>query len=103
MKKLLRHTMLFLTVSALLLAGGTAVYASQVKVSISTLDTAARAVRSKVATNANSTSQTSQSEKAGKASFSSWFFQPFKGGTGAAQSDKVLSNVKVFPNPSGET
>ncbi len=98
MKKLLRYTLLVLTVSTLVLMGGMAVYATQGSVSSALAD-------SINTTNTKNTGlqQKQESAKASGSFFSSWFFQPFRNNSQSSESEKLLSNVKVFPNPTVET
>mgnify|MGYP001091424544 CR=1 FL=1 len=96
MKRLLRNTFLFLTVSILVLMGGMAVYATESEVS-SNLADSTQAVQVK-----NTQAQQKQTTAKSAASFiSSWFIQPFRNSEQSA-SEKLLSNVKVFPNPTVE-
>lgn len=97
MKKLLRYTLLFLTVSTLVLMGEMAVYANHASVSSSLTDSTQN-------NRANNLIEKPVQEpaKASTSFFSSWFFQPFRNNTQSG-SEKLLSNVKVFPNPTVET
>ena len=97
MKRLLRNTFLFLTVGILVLMGGMAVYATESEVS-SNLADSTQAVQVK-----NTQAQQKQTTAKSAASFiSSWFIQPFRNSE-QSSSEKLLSNVKVFPNPTVET
>lgn len=97
MKRLLRNTFLFLTVSILVLMGGMAVYATESTASFNLTDST-QAVQAK-----NTQAQQKQTSTKSAVSFiSSWFVQPSKNSEQSG-SEKLLSNVKVFPNPTVET
>jgi len=101
MRRLLRNTILVLTVGSFMLMGGMAVYANE-----STISTSVASISADSTENIQSkTSATQQRQEATRSSgsiFTSWFFQPFKGNS-QADTEKLLSNVKVFPNPTVET
>lgn len=106
MKKLLRYILLVFTVSSLLLAGGMAVFAGQAagvsSLSQDTVVTARAQERGKESAESGKQS-TQENSRSSRSFFSSWFLQPFRSANNEVRSDKVLSSVKVFPNPSGET
>jgi len=109
MKRLLRHTVVVFTVCSLSLASGMVVFAAQDAVSSLSLDTAVVTSRTQErgAETVNRKEQAQSAQEANRSTrsfFAAWFLQPFRSSSGNnIQSDKLLSNVKVLPNPSGET
>lgn len=92
MRKLLHHTFLTLTVSTVLFVGGA-------DAALSSATMADTAVVVKVNEAKSSTLQVSTAEKRAERSFFSSFrnFFPFR--INNVDNDKLLSSVKVFPNP----
>lgn len=96
MKKSLRNTFMVTTVSIYMLMGVFSVYANNTSVeAASTLDTVEFTL-------ADPSDQSPMASKNSNSFFSNWFLSPSKNNTQSA-SDKLLSNVKVFPNPTVET
>jgi hypothetical protein len=96
MKKSLRNTFMVTTVSIYMLMGVLSVYANDTSVEA---DIKSDTVEF---TFADPSDQSPSTSKSSNSFFSNWFLSPFKGNTQNA-SDKLLSNVKVFPNPTVET
>lgn len=104
MKKLLRYTLLIFTVSTLSVASGMAVFAGQEGISSLHLDTVTTVrTQESVESAHRSTRSTQGGDRSLRSFFSSWFSQPVRSAPAHVQSDKLLSNVKVFPHSSGES
>ena len=96
MRKLLRYTLLVSTVCALVQMGGMAVYASQS--SASSITDSTNTIQAKTTT----VQQEQEAAKSSGSFFVSRFFQPFRSNS-QTETEKLISNVKVFPNPTVET
>lgn len=106
MRKFLRHTVLITILSTIVLSGMAGVYATQKADHF--LDSLIRVSENSGSGQLHNLQQASlQTESSARASsgrsfFPSWFSQSFRSG-GQVQNEKLLSNVKVFPNPTAET
>lgn len=122
MKRYLRHTILAFTFSASVLFGGMAVYGTPgtsttafslerasssllVIIHSSLADTSILVTNNPAstqgATQDPSSSQANTPNKTARSFFSNWFLQPFRR-TPAPETEKLISNVKVFPSPAVE-
>lgn len=122
MKKFLRINMLILTFCAFALGGGMVVYAAQVSTleadtsgqfssvmspASSLLDTTLQVnpIPNTAAAAQNSSRepvQTNSDNRSSRSFFSTWFLQPFRSAP-TQETEKLISNVKVFPSPVVET
>ena len=95
MRKFLRHIVILLTVGTLAFAGG----ANAVQRSVAAATDTARVTQRHEG--AQSGTLLSDSEKQAQRSFFSTLrnFLPFRFDNNAVENDKLLSSVKVFPNP----
>ncbi len=96
MRKLLRDTCMVLTISSSLLM-------ATLSVSANGLNAAESVIQDSLGNKpAAQSPNTKQATKSSGSFFSNWFLQPFKSNA-QAPSDKLLSNVKIFPNPTVES
>lgn len=93
MKKILRHTLLVAVLNTIVLSGMAGVYVHEN--ANSTLDSLNVKVE-------NVTLGQEDKSRTSRSFFPSWFTQPFRSAP-QVSTEKLLSNVKVFPNPTAES
>lgn len=106
MRKFLRHTVLVTILSTIVLSGVAGVYANQkADHSLDSLTLVSEKTESSqlhILEQASHQKESNARVSSGRSFFPTWFSQSFRSNE-QMQNEKLLSNVKVFPNPTAES